>query len=158
MIHIIEGDLLVDSNCNVIGHQANCMSTMNSGIAKQIRMMYPGVYEVDKKFPFPASDRLGKTSYWTDGALYIFNLYGQFAYGKGKKHTNYEALENAMELMLKKIIEMENENPNFKAKIGFPYKIGSDLGGGDWNVVYKKIENVFVKKGNREVFLYKLNK
>lgn len=43
MIKIIDGDLF-SSNADVIAHQVNCSSAMNSGIAKQIRNKYPEVY------------------------------------------------------------------------------------------------------------------
>ena len=38
--------------------------------------------------------------------------------------------------------------------IGFPYKIGCGLAGGDWNIVYNIIEEEF--SGNYNVKIYKL--
>ena len=44
MITYKNGDLL-ESNCNFICHQVNCQGVMGSGIAKQIRNLFPFVYE-----------------------------------------------------------------------------------------------------------------
>lgn len=154
MIHVVEGDLL-KSDCTVIGHQCNTFSVMGAGIARQIKRMYPGAYEADKKFPFTPEKRLGKVSYWTNGDVFVFNLYGQYHYGAGKQQTDYAALQQALAGMLYHITQIERWNPSFTIKIGFPYLIGCGLAGGDWKVVEKMIDDVFT---NRDVYLYRLEK
>ena len=44
MVYFRKGDLL-ESECDYICHQVNCMGKMNSGIAKQIREKWPIVFQ-----------------------------------------------------------------------------------------------------------------
>ena len=134
---------------NVIAHQCNCFNTMANGIAPQIARRYPEVREADDATSPGDRLKLGTfTKYQTDDSV-IFNLYGQFYYGKEQKNTDYVALGEAM-------IKMRNWlDDHYVAdvvKIGFP-KIGCGLGGGDWLVVSAMIEAVFDKY---EVFVYEL--
>ena len=48
MITIKKGDVL-RSRAMYICHQVNCMGVMGAGIAKQIKAMYPEVYEEYKR-------------------------------------------------------------------------------------------------------------
>ncbi|GAB6444422.1 hypothetical protein bcgnr5369_10210 [Bacillus cereus] len=157
MMHVIPGGDLLESDCNVIAHQANCFSKMKRGLANKIRVKYKGAYEADLRYPLSPDMRLGRTSYWTDEHMYIFNLYGQKGYGTDKQYTDYRALTYAMLEMLEIIQKVELENPNFKAKIGMPYLIGCDLAGGEWSKVEKIIHKIFVEIGNRDIFLYDVN-
>lgn len=152
MIKYVVGDLL-NGDTHVIAHQANCFSTMGSGIARAIRETYPEAAEADRNYPAPPEGRLGKCSFVVtvgkNGLLKaIFNLYGQYAMGGGKAHTNYEALESALNAMMELVA-------NTKATIGVPYKIGCGLGGGDWSVVEGILERVS-EKYNREIQIYVL--
>lgn len=127
---------------DVVMHQANCYNTMGSGIAKTIRENYPEAYHADSSFPFPVGKgRLGKFSWsWVAGGEFrIFSLYGQLGYGRGKKYTNYEALESA----LRGALSMLSVEEGFKnLKIGIPYKMGCDRGGGNWDIVSEMINKV----------------
>lgn len=145
MVQYFQGDLLT-SGCDVICHQTNCMGVMYSGIARQIRMRYPESYEVLRHRFKNGKARLGECDFvlvrsenFTNGYGYgvVVNCYSQFDYlPRGVKHTDYDAFRECC----KKIKE------NFKAtnfRIGFPYKIGSGLGGGDWEVMKNIIEEEF---------------
>ena len=44
MIHEVKGSLL-DTNCDYICHQVNCMGKMNSGVAKAMREKWPVVFK-----------------------------------------------------------------------------------------------------------------
>lgn len=159
MLKVITGNLLTafaEGKVNTIGHQCNCFSEMGAGIAKQIKLEFPGAYEADQTFTASPEDRLGKITYWAEGDKRIFNLYGQFHYGVGVRQTDYDALKNAMKLMLKETEEAEQKNSSYQAIIGFPYMIGCGLAGGEWDIVEKIIEDVFVNEGGRDVYLYKL--
>ena len=57
-----KGDLL-ESDCTVIMHQANCFKTMGAGIAKSIAEKYPEAHLADKSLPLSPTQRLGKFSY-----------------------------------------------------------------------------------------------
>ncbi|RKD26019.1 hypothetical protein BEP19_03590 [Ammoniphilus oxalaticus] len=157
MIKVIPGDLLTalkEGKVNVIGHQSNCFTEMSGGIARQIKNQFPAAYEADRAVTLSPEERLGKISYWKDKDKAIVNLYGQFHFEVGPRQTDYDALRSAMILMLQKINEWEKEDSAFKAVIGFPYQIGCGLAGGEWDIVEKIIEDVFVTEGKREVVLY----
>lgn len=158
MLHIVKGDLL-ESDCNVIAHQANCMSTMGAGIAKQISSKYPHAETMDKLFMADPKMRLGKCSsaYYEEIPLLIFNLYGQYMYGRGR-HTDYAALQEAIGNMLNILQNMPIEIKHHmgKLKIGFPFGIGSGLAGGSWAKV-KRILEYCSDEYNVDFYLYKLN-
>lgn len=148
MIYTVEGNLLT-SDCNIIAHQANCFNVMGSGVAKQIRSMYPEAYIADRDFPLPPEKRLGHCSYvQSSNKVVIFNLYGQYSYGRGRSHTDIRALNSALLYMLE-ILDANNVPKN--AKIGLPNKIGCVRGGGDWSTVYKMLEEIFM---DRDLYLY----
>lgn len=159
MLKVVTGNLLTafqEGKVNTIGHQCNCFSEMGAGIAKHIKQLFPGAYEADHTFAASPEERLGKITYWTEDGKWIFNLYGQFHYGVGVRQTDYDALNKSMRSMLDEINKAEQTNPKFKAVIGFPYMIGCGLAGGDWSIVERIIEEVFVNEGKRDVYLYQL--
>ncbi|MDQ0337469.1 O-acetyl-ADP-ribose deacetylase (regulator of RNase III) [Caldalkalibacillus uzonensis] len=147
---IVKGDLL-QSDCDVIAHQANCFSSMEAGIAKQIKKLYPQAYEADRDFPYPPEQRLGKISVAKVAAdRYVVNLYGQFHYdGPGPK-TDYAALESALTEMFRYAYEGLS-NPKF----GVPYKIGCGLAGGAWANVSEILDRVS-DQFNQTIYAYKL--
>ncbi|MGA9173659.1 MAG: Appr-1-p processing protein [Thermoactinomyces sp.] len=157
MIHIVSGDLL-KSDCTIIGHQCNCLGVMGAGIAKQIKMLYPEVYEEDHQFSIPFGEkRLGHLSYaWVRdknvGSRLVCNLYGQHRYGRRGNYTVVPALKRALEGMMKVIGEWENED---WIKIGLPYGIGAGLAGGNWDEILCIIEQVSYEF-ERDIYLYEL--
>lgn len=124
----------------IIGHQVNCRKVMGGGLALQVRLTYPKVYE---KY-LEVEPLLGRCALVrVSDELQIANLYSQYNYGKSipKKisefgkgtsdkivHTDYKALA----LSLQKLFNYANKN---NKRVYLPYKIGCTLGGGDWNVV-----------------------
>jgi len=138
---IVHGDLL-KSDCGIICHQANCQTTMRSGIAKSLVELYPEVAQADKDFPIPSGDnrRLGRFSHvQTHSGVIVVNLYGQFYYGTDRQHTDYAALEHAVREMLHHLSEFRTQNQKV-FKVGLPYNMGCGLAGGDWNVVREFLE------------------
>lgn len=158
MIEHVKGNLLT-SDCNIIAHQSNCLFGFGSGIAGQIRAMYPAAYEVFMEDTRPPEQKLGTYSFTKkpQGGKYIFNLYGQYNYGKkGPLYTVYPALEQAVKKMLL-LIKMTEGHTNFRPKIGMPWKIGCDLAGGDWDgVVLPMLERVSDLM-ELELWLYEFN-
>ncbi len=141
---IVEGDLL-QSDCNVICHQANCFNVMGSGIAKSISDRWPSVYYADRNYyPKSPMDKLGKCSSTLveNDKLLIYNLYGQYSYGTSKQQTNYEALEKSFRMMLDELKQL-----GVSLKIGIPYGLGAGRGGGDWNVISAMIDHVSSEYG-----------
>lgn len=149
MIKTVVGNLL-DAEENVIVHQVNCQGKMASGIAKQIREKHPNVYEQYMKlFNENTPDKLiGKTQAVSiNNGRYVINLFSQLNYGyDGKRYTSYDAIFDGLKHI--KTVAVENN-----LSIAIPYKLGSDRGGADWDVVYKMIEKIF---GNYDVTIYKL--
>jgi len=152
IIKIVDGDIL-QAEENIICHQVNCQGVMGSGLAKQIRAKYPEVYASYIKYCRGCKDNnpknlLGEvqTVLVNDGKV-IANLFGQFNYGKGKQYTDYKALKQSLEGILT-IATMVGDD-----SIAVPYNLGCGLAGGDWNIVYKIIEEVF---DDYDVTIYKL--
>jgi hypothetical protein len=126
---------------------------MGSGIARSIREMYPEAWASDVMATKLKTNTLGNFSFAHINAStaakhgtkikYIFNLYGQDLYGKGLRQTNYEAIYSALEGMADTLItnKLNHFDPNYT--VGFPYKMGSDRGGGDFRIITRLIEVAF---------------
>lgn len=137
MIKHIKCDIL-ESGADVILHQVNCRGAMNSGVAKQIRQKWPWVYWQYMYACRTASPErlLGCTqTVFVNEYQAVINLFTQKDFGyDGKKYTDYDALKEALMLAQK----------HFHGKtIAIPYKMSCCRGGGDWNIVYKMIEEIF---------------
>lgn len=150
MIKHIKCDIF-ESGADVICHQVNCQGVMGSGIAKQVREKYPVVYEKYKNYCDIYSPKallgiaqfVGTAEKHDTPFLGIFNLYAQEKFGyDGKCYTDYTSLykcfEKVKESLHKALLSKED-----KYTIAIPYLMGCHRGGGDWNVVYKMIEEVF---------------
>lgn len=145
MIKHIKCDIF-ESGADIICHQVNCQGVMGSGIAKQVREKYPWVYGTYKSFcdgvtlvhKQNPSFMLGTAlPVFIDETTVIENLFGQEKYGyNGNCYTDYKKLKQALEIVLLR----------YKGTgriIAFPYLMGCHRGGGDWNIVYKMIEDIF---------------
>ena len=126
-----------------LGHQANCQNTMNSGFAKQLKELYPEAYEADCQTIKGDTAKLGSLS-WVivdvpgHAPGLIFNLYGQFYYGRepGVVYTDLLALDSAMEQM-RLFLDAAGVT-----HVGFP-RLGCGLGGAKWEDVELLIEQHF---------------
>jgi len=168
----IEGNLLLSKVVQVVGHQANCQNTFGSGIARSIGLMYPEAYSADTESARNGSNKLGKFSRCEIPLINgiankegnqisrIYNLYGQNLGADRSKlnhrKTDYEALYCALEGMANELFETEADQHMFETEadqhmfdycrepvVGFPFKMGSALGGGNWDIVSRLIECAF---------------
>lgn len=144
MIKHIKCDIF-ESGADIICHQVNCQGVMGSGIAKQVREKYPAVYKDYKSMcsiynpkallgiaQFVGTDKMYNTPF-----IGIFNLFGQENFGyDGKCYTNYTALYKCFE-------KVKEDTMDDKYTIAIPYLMGCYRGGGDWNIVYEMIEDIF---------------
>ena len=153
MIKIVEGNIL-NATEDIICQQVNCIGVIGAGLAKQIITKYPEVYKSYKQFCKGVKDGdnrnlLGtiQTIQTNDGKV-ISNLFSQYGYGRDQPYTNYMALKYCLESILKIAIKFNNS-------IAIPYNIGCGLGGGDWTIIYKIIDEVFI---NYEVTIYRFEK
>jgi O-acetyl-ADP-ribose deacetylase (regulator of RNase III) len=140
------GDLceaLKSGEVNVIGHQANCFNTMNSGVAKAIKANFPDAVAADQETVKGDIKKFGDFSIglhrYEDGQYgMIYNLYGQYNYGyDAKGYTSYEKLSQALQAMKEDL-----DTGAIEYRVGFP-KIGAGLGGGDWDTIEEIIDQVF---------------
>lgn len=161
MIQLVKGNLL-ESNCDYICHQVNCMGRMRSGIAKQIREKWPVVYQnYMAKCNFDYKDYLRPelllgdiqiVGLWEDfeketNHQSVINMFSQYNYGyDGKRYTSYDAFWGCLGLIKEAI-------PKGR-KIGFPYGIGCGLGGANWEVIYTMIKEVLGKDYDVYIYIY----
>ena len=114
---------------------------MNSGVAKAIREKWPIVYTTYWETFIQEKNLLGsilsvdladyKPTTWPTAPV-IVNMFAQENYGyDGKRYTSYDAFWSC----LGRIREAVPKG----SKIAFPYKIGSDRGGANWDVIYTMI-------------------
>mgnify|MGYP003510260593 FL=1 len=159
-----KGDLLKaldDGKITYAVHQVNCHGRMGSGIAKSIRAKYPVVYDNYMAKVQPAKDEglhmelLGdiqicavyKNFYKTLQHPCVVNFFSQFNYGyDGCRYTSYDAFWECLN-RLKNGLQKGS-------RIGFPKNIGCGLGGANWNVIEKMIEEVLGK--DFTVYIYEL--
>lgn len=148
-------DAIKAGEVQFVGHQANCFNTMRSGVAKALVEAFPRVEESDQRTIKGDKEKLGSYSLAhifiekTSMIIRVFNLYGQYNYGyNNETYTDYENLERALKEMATYISAYPNER-----NIGFPM-IGAGLGGGDWKVISKMIEEIF---SDHKVTIYVLN-
>ena len=108
---------------------------------RQIRLHYPPAYHADLVTPRGDRSKLGTISTAQihfaaskQHTLTIVNGYTQFQYGRGKKHTDYQAIRSVFQTVKQR----------FSGKrIAYP-KIGCGLGGGDWKEVTHIIDEVLL--------------
>ena len=139
---------LLDAPVDYICHQVNCQGRMGSGIAKQIKERWPIVYIKYMDWYYEGGLQLGKIQIVdNDEDPWVINIAGQLNYGyDGKRYTSYDAFWSCL-------CEIRNCVPK-GSRIGFPYKIGCGLGGANWKVIEKMIEEVLGFDYN--VYIYML--
>jgi O-acetyl-ADP-ribose deacetylase (regulator of RNase III) len=123
-------DLAEQGNFDVIVHGCNCLNTMGSGIAKEIRERYPEAYAADTAHG--NNIKLGNWSEADAGTFTIVNAYTQINFmPRGIDHFEYESFQ----LILEKLTT-QYAGKNF----GFPY-IGMGLAGGDKDRIIAMLED-----------------
>ena len=149
MIQIVEQNLF-ENDAEAYMHVSNCFCRMASGVAAGIRKFYPDAVEADNQTIEGDKNKLGKFSIaHSKSGKYIYNLYGQYNYGTDTRKVNYEALYTALESARNDCI-----SKNIKS-IAMPFQLGCGLAGGNWNIVYTMIQEIF-KDFNGEVYICKL--
>ncbi|RMH19666.1 MAG: phosphatase [Acidobacteria bacterium] len=133
-MNIVRGDVLklaLEGEFDVIVHGCNCQCTMGAGIAKAIRKLFPEAYEADLATERGSRSKLGTyssaTVYRNAHEITVINAYTQFHYqGRGVK-VDYEAIRLAFRAIAR----------DFSGRrIAYP-RIGAGLGGGDWGLISK---------------------
>lgn len=123
---------LFTTDAPVIVHGCNCQGRMGSGIAKQIKENYPEAFDAYIS-PIVTKLTLGNIIPASTGSKFIINALTQDRYGfDGKLYTDYDAVRTCMKKISRLLLPQ-------KPVIAMP-KIGCGLGGGDWNIISKIIE------------------
>ena len=142
-LRYLSGDLL-QSPTDYIAHQANCRGVMGAGLAKQIRTLYPHLFELYCQHcrNYMPTDLLGRAFIYN----HIITIFGQLNYGRDRSvvYTDYSALNRAFR-------SIHNRLPLDKS-IAFPFGFGCGLANGDWNIVEKLIVDCFP---NRDIYIIK---
>lgn len=131
-------------NCiHFIIHGCNAQGRMGSGFAKELRNLFPGAYDEYIKTYTELNNKLilGTNVYHSiNKKLVICNSITQEFYGyDNKKYVSYDAIYECFKQLddnaktLKSLTDIE------QIFFHFP-KIGSDLGGGKWEIIEKIID------------------
>lgn len=137
----IDGNLL-DSTAEYIVHQVNCLGVMGSGVALAIRNKWPVVCEEYEKL-FKNSDEwsrelLGRIQIVKVNEVQsVVNLFGQASCGYGERFTSYDAVDDALRKLSK------NCKENGIKSIALPYRMSSDRGGANWNIILEMVKQHF---------------
>jgi len=153
-IEIRDGDLLEQSDLDLIVHQANCFCTMGAGIAKRIADKFPVAIDADKRTKAGDKTKLGSYTCGVDkSGLHVINLYGQYRYGRERRHTDYDAVKRALIEIKDDYVPIDIVKPTY---IGLPYKMGCVNGGGDWDVISSILTELFQNDNNFHLVICKI--
>ena len=157
-VKIIPGSI-INSEAKYIAHQCNCLTTYGAGTAKAIFDSFPysDIYKTREKcFDWEKSrDKPGIIIIKGNGQdqRFVINMLAQVFPGKPKYNEGVDSSESRLKYFRKCLIEI------LKIKdlesISFPYGIGCNLAGGDWEKYFKMIDG-FSNYVNGEVTMYKL--
>lgn len=136
-MEIINKDILTVER-GIICHQCNCVGAMGAGLAKDIRDRWFHIYEdyhlaVRKRELELGGCRIAMA----EAGIFIAHLAGQYDIGRSKQQTDYQAVRSAIQELRRQI---HGSYVLMRMPIYFPYGFGCGLGGGDWNEVYKILE------------------
>jgi O-acetyl-ADP-ribose deacetylase (regulator of RNase III) len=135
-MQVINGSIL-DITDGVVVHQVNCKGVFNAGLARQIRLKYPSVFDNYMRWYRFGYWRLGAIQLVNVGDnLLVCNLAGQIDYGSdGSLYTNYRALR----------VGLRNLTKFTDKQVYLPYGLGCGYGGGDWSSVADIISSTVPK-------------
>lgn len=148
MIEYRKGDLLGVTE-GVIAHGVNCQGVMGSGVALAIKKKYPRVFKyyniLCESEKTDTKKLLGRTlivrAKEDESTPMVANCFTQNFYGTDKRHVNYEAVAESFASLYKHY--NTSENPDMILHIP---KIGAGLGGGNWEIISRIIEDEYKGK------------
>jgi O-acetyl-ADP-ribose deacetylase (regulator of RNase III) len=130
------GDV-TEASETIIAHGCNSHGVMGSGVARHIREKYPKAFLVYRTQYQLYGLYLGQVVYSEEDKI-IANCITQKNYGNtGNVYVDYDAIKTCMENLY-----------SYAGRLGYNAvampKIGAGLGGGDWSIISKIIEDIFV--------------
>ena len=144
MLTYVKGDLIQlakNGYFDCIIHGCNCFCVMGAGIAKSIAQSFPEAYVVDKKTKAGSKSKLGTFTETTiigfGSKFVVINAYTQYDYKRNNKN-DINVSYSAISKVFKSIKETYGKKD---LKFGIPL-IGAGLAGGNWDKIYKLIDEV----------------
>lgn len=136
----VHGSIL-DISKGIICQQTNCKGVMGAGFAKAIADKWP-IVKTAHKVACNVGGVFGTTQVVTvEKNLYVANIFGQNAYGRNKRYTDYRELRKAL-IHLKEWRDVNRTLFGSEIPIYFPHGMSCSLAGGDWYLVRSMIKNV----------------
>lgn len=139
IVKYIKGDLLETDLMN-IAHGCNAQGVMGSGVAKAVRAKYPEVFKAYKAVYDRSGLFVGEVVYVeTHDGKTIHNMITQENYGRtpGFKFVSYDGIYTCFKY-LNADVSLREEG---MIDLAIP-KIGSQLGGGNWDAIKAIIDSV----------------
>ena len=132
----------------IICHLVNCQGIMDAGLSKQIRTMFPQVYEMYQRNCTKTANRqdlLGKVLLcpirYNGSEWLVANLFAQDGFGLDKRYADYDALRKALTTVRTVATPLPART---LTTVRIPYKMGSGLAGVSWNIVEQIIKDELV--------------
>jgi len=153
-IEVIQGDLLKAEE-QYICHQCNCVSTGSAGIALQIFTRFPYSDIYTERLDKGVKHNLDELFVRGDGKKerFVINMMSQYYPGRSmypdSKKDGIARRESAFGNCLDKIANI----PDLES-VAFPWKIGCDLGGGNWTKYHRMIKEFAKENPNVKVKIY----
>lgn len=148
MIEYRKGDLLAVKR-GIVVHGCNSQGVMASGVAKSVKLMYPGAFAQYSHDIVTKHFGLGDISVYTaaPNELIVVSAITQEFYGRepNTRYVSYDAIDRcfARVFVLAEYVGLTVHIP----------KIGAGLAQGDWNIISKIIESL---QGNVTVKCWEL--
>lgn len=140
----VKGDIRF-AGSGIIIQGCNAQGVMASGVARDIRMKWPEVYEDYKKAERATGLILGKMASITEVSpgLFVANCITQRYYGRdGKRYASYDAIYDSVTECIKHSLGMDEITDQFHLPT-----IGCGLGGCDWEIVQHMLAVIEKKNG-----------
>lgn len=133
-----------EQDVHFIIHGCNAQGRMGTGFAKQLRTLFPAAYDdyIEEYKKGNNHLTLGTVIYHAAEAdMIIVNAITQEFYGyDGAKYVSYDAIDKIFKELNNTASVLKTVSGKEAIHFHFP-KIGSDLGGGNWNVISEIIES-----------------
>lgn len=145
MIKIKQGNIL---NCDedIIVHQVNVQGIMGGGVARQLADQFKGLEEEYSEYCKLYNNNYNQLK----GQVFKIMIQGKFIMNMFSQKENFDTDYEMMQIALE---EIKKYATSFNLSVAIPYGIGCGIANGDWNIVYKIIEEVF---SDYDVTLYRL--
>ena len=132
-----------DRDIHYIIHGCNAQGRMGTGFAKELRSHFPDAYD-DYITAYEEGNNhltVGTVIYHAaETDIIICNAVTQEFYGRdGAKYVSYDAIDTIFKELDQSATVLKKQGGFEEVHMHFP-KIGSDLGGGNWNVISEIID------------------